>query len=689
MTLSPMLLALASTVVVAEEVVVTAPVVGAAPTNLDAQAQAHEVSMTPGAVTVVDGSDFSQRQVSNLGDALRYTPGVWAVSPGGNSAVTYSSRGSNLDSTGYDTNGVRMLEDGLPITTADGNNHNRFISPLVARQAVVARGANSVEYGGTSLGGIVNFVTPTAYDTPALQGLVSGGSFGYANAVASGGRVLENGVDGLVTVEGRHRDGFREHSQENQTGLYGNAGYRFNESVSTRVYASFLKLEQELPGALTRAQFDDDAEQAGSNAKEADKALNVEAIRIANKTTFRLGQDQRADVGASFERQLLVHPIEGANEWFPGSPGTLLKREHRDGWLTGRYAATLAAHEVVLGVNFGRSTVDERNFANNHGKAGALKRTGDWVADTKEAYGYNRWNFLPSWWATVGVKGVHAAREVVTSNAAGVEQSAPSETYTNVAPSAGVIWRWETRHESFANVTRLFEAPTLMNLANPSTTGADDTLDAMTGTSVELGTRGGSAIDPSADWSWEATAFYAWITDEILSVKAPAGSFSDSVSGNVDRTTHAGIELAGSGVVYSTTDRQHQVVPRAAVTVNRFNFVDHELYDNNRLPGAPLYVARGEVLYRHGSGFYAGPTWDLVGAAYADFTNSYDVDPYALMGLRGGYQARSWSSFVEVRNLTNRDYVASATPAAEATVNSAVLNPGEPRAIYGGAEFAW
>ena len=31
--------------------------------------------------------------------------------------------------------------DGLPITTADGNNHNRFPDPMAARQVVMARGA--------------------------------------------------------------------------------------------------------------------------------------------------------------------------------------------------------------------------------------------------------------------------------------------------------------------------------------------------------------------------------------------------------------------------------------------------------------------------------------------------------------------------------------------------------------------
>ena len=42
------------------------------------------------------------------------------------------------------------------------------------------------------------------------------------------------------------------------------------------------------------------------------------------------------------------------------------------------------------------------------------------------------------------------------------------------------------------------------------------------------------------------------------------------------------------------------------------------------------------MLYRHASGFYAGPTFDFIGRRYADFANSYSVDGYELMGLRAG-----------------------------------------------------
>ncbi len=94
---------------------------------------AAEQAATPGAVTLVDGEDLRQRNVTSLADALRYVPGLWVASGSTGDSSFFSARGSNLDATNYDGNGIKLLVDGLPVTSADGNNHNRDVDPLSAR----------------------------------------------------------------------------------------------------------------------------------------------------------------------------------------------------------------------------------------------------------------------------------------------------------------------------------------------------------------------------------------------------------------------------------------------------------------------------------------------------------------------------------------------------------------------------
>src|SRR5690606_40999014 len=95
--------------------------------------------ITPGGVSLIEAEELRERNVANMADLLRYVPGVWSSSATGNDNTFFSSRGSNLDSVHYDFNGMKLLQDGLPVTAADGNNHNRFVDPLSARFAKIGR----------------------------------------------------------------------------------------------------------------------------------------------------------------------------------------------------------------------------------------------------------------------------------------------------------------------------------------------------------------------------------------------------------------------------------------------------------------------------------------------------------------------------------------------------------------------
>ena len=181
--------------------------------------------------------------------------------------------------------------------------------------------------------------------------------------------------------------------------------------------------------------------------------------------------------------------------------------------------------------------------------------------------------------------------------------------------------------------------------------GGNATLDPMTGTVAEVGWRSKASRSAGTRWTWDVAAYYARISDEILSMDDPSAP-GNSLTTNIDKTTHAGVEaLVGASFAVGGT---HRIDPLVSFTLNRFHFDGDPVYGDNCLPAAPTYAARGEVLYRHASGFYAGPTFDFVGERYADFANSYTVDGYGLMGLRAGVSGRRWEVFGEVRNCSTR-----------------------------------
>src|SRR5690606_10788973 len=221
-----------------ETVVVTAARIEA---NLEV-----ERALTPGAVTLLDSESFRERSVTQLADMLRYVPGIWAESYNGNDDVFYSSRGSNLDATDYDKNGIKFLLDGLPVSAADGNNHNRALDPLNAHQVTVAHGANALAYGASTLGGAIDITSPTARNTAPVSVGLSGGSFGQA--AASGARGAGSGPrGGRLTVETQRRDGCRKHSSADRRSGPASLGWQAGEGASTRFFATWSDYQAQLP----------------------------------------------------------------------------------------------------------------------------------------------------------------------------------------------------------------------------------------------------------------------------------------------------------------------------------------------------------------------------------------------------------------------------------------------------------
>ncbi len=657
----------------------------------DAQA---ELSLTPGGASVIDIDDQRARQVSSLADMLRFVPGIYAASNSGNDSMFISSRGSNLDATNYDMNGVKLMQDGLPITTADGNNHNRIIDPLTAALATVARGANGMKYGASTLGGAIDFVSATARNSAPLRLFVNGGAYGQLQGQVTASRVFDNGLDALVTVEGKQWDGYRAHNEQDRAGVYANAGWRVRQDLETRLFVTYVDNEQQLPGALTRAQFKDDLRQASAKALSGDYRLEVETLRLANKTTWNIDDARQLEVGVSYEHQALYHPIvdrvlvdfDGPGPAPPTEVFSLLvDTDHEDTGTMARYRQHIGAHDLLFGVNYGANDVRGGNFRNLGGLRNGLTTQVDNDATTLELFATDRWQFLSRWTAVLALQGVRAEREVRNTDVATGSLLHPEDIYASVNPSLGLLFAATESVALYSNVSRLYEPPTNFELED-NVAGNNSTLNAMHGEVVELGSRGEHPLAHASSWYWDVSMYYAWIGDEILSVDDPAAP-GNSLSSNVDATVHAGVEALLGARIALDAAAKHNIEPMFSVTLNEFSFDDDPVYGNNDLPAAPEVVVRGELLYRHARGYYFGPTVDLLTRRYADFQNTYRIGGHVLFGLRGGWNSPHYRLFVEASNLLDKDYVTTHAVRDFASADADILSPGMPRAVFAGVEL--
>jgi iron complex outermembrane receptor protein len=210
---------------------------------------------------------------------------------------------------------------------------------------------------------------------------------------------------------------------------------------------------------------------------------------------------------------------------------------------------------------------------------------------------------------------------------------------------------------------------------------------AQTATTYEIGTRG-----HRPDVTWDFALYDAQISNELQCLYSSFGNCNVS---NVPATVHRGIEagvglavMRGLAVGGPNPDR---LWLKVAYTLNDFRFDKNPVFNSNVLPGAPRHYLRGELVYKHPRGFFFGPNIEWVPDDYfVDSANTLTTEPYALWGLRGGFDdGGAYSFYVEGRNLANRNYISSVSIINIASANSPLFNPGSGRAVFAGVRGRW
>lgn len=631
------------------------------------------IERTPGAVEVVPDTQWKDTAAQTLKDVLDYTPGVWAQPKWGED-TRLSIRGSGL-SRNFHMRGVLMYQDGVPINSSDGSSDFQELDPTAYRYVEVYKGANGLRHGANTLGGVLNFVTPTGYDADVIKGRVDVGSFGF-NRVQASTSGHSGQADGYLTASRLQQDGFRDHSGGLSYRAAGNAGWRFSEDLETRFYLAVADIHQNIPGSVTKTAALTDPKAAAATNVSNNYQRNIESLRLANKTSLRLGPTT-LEAGGYMLNKNLYHPIFQVLDY--------------DYYDFGAYTRAvderqIAGHgnRLTVGVNVSGGWVANTQSTNSGGnKAGRLSASSD-RAFTLAAHAENAFDLRSDLTLVAGLQAVHTTRRRNDRFDNATDTSGETE-YNFANPKVGVLWQVKPDWQVFANLSRSTEAPTFSELNYTNTTlSATEAQEAVT---LEIGTRG-----RKPRLTWDLAAYRAHLDNEFQFFDIGNGNFQVT---NADETVHQGIE-AGAGWAFleglwQGGDKPDRLWLNASYTLNHFTFDDDATYGNNSLPGAPRHFIRAEVLYKHPQGFYAGPNLEWVPQAYyVDNANTVSTKAYALLGFRAGYDFnRNFSVYLDARNLTDETYIASASVAATATDTSAFFEPGTGRAVFVGLHATW
>jgi iron complex outermembrane recepter protein len=599
---------------------------------------------------------------------------------------------------GFGVRGIKLLADGIPASTPDGQGGTGLFDLGSARQIEVLRGPFSALYGNHS-GGVVQIFTEDGPDRPTITPSFAAGSYGtWKVGTKFGGQ--SGDLNYIANGSRFETDGYRDHSSSRKDQFNAKLSTRIAEGTKLTLVANYLdQPKDEDPLGLTAAEVAQNPEQAtgdayvfntGRSLSNLQSGLVVESA-ISDSDTIRglIYVGQRENVG------FLAIPI-GAQNSRTASGG--VSAFDRDFWGLGlrwTHRASLAGRPFTFtaGVDYDRSVDERKGYRNDNGMQGALKRDEQNTVDSHGEYVQAEWKFAERWTVSAGLRYTEVSFEskdrficTTSVNTTGTPLGTCSGTPFAITPTqfnpddsgavshdawtpvAGVVFHATPTTNLYANYGESFETPTLIELSYKSdgSSGLNFALQPSKSKHYEVGVKTFVLNDRVL---LESALFQIDTEDEIV-VFTNAGGRQTFQNGG--KTQRRGFELAaggklggGLGAFLSATyleatfeDGFQTCSGLPAPCTTPSNVVNA----GNRIPGVPRYTVFGEVSWRYPAwGFSSGFETRWHGNVAADDVNTAYADSYVVSAVRAGFEQRTgdWrlSQFVRVDNVFNEGYI--------------------------------
>lgn len=625
-----------------------------------------EAARQPGAVSQVSSEEMDRIQPRSTEEALRGVPGVY-IKPEEESAVVANIGVRGLSAADYKT---LVLEDGVPVAPGLFVGNGRYYNPRVQRidSIEILKGASSLRYGPSTIGGVINYRTKQPADGVVLESSV-GSWETYKNTVELGGTAPSGeGVFGAVLSTAKS-DGFMDKRYDMSDAMIkaGSAisddqwiGVKFTHYENDANISYRGLFVDDYKAGKTYNPAPDDWFLTGRTSFDVNHAWDV-SDKVTVNTLFywsemyrdywRYGTDNPASVAAG--RWVFTNNLNGNNRAF--------ERKGAETRITVLNEMFGVAGEAELGLRYMNEVMNDQTIGATRTtpRTGTINKDVIDSADSYAVFAQNRFDMSERLSVTPGVrveyyeqsrKDLRVPDSVSTSN-------------TEVIPGVGATFQLNPSVQLFGGVYKAF-APALNGDALDGL--QDQQLEAERSINMEIGLRGRDGA-----WSYEMAAFRMDFDNQII----PANSASVFQNTNGGKTLHQGVE-GGLGYQFDSgfsVEANATWVPVAEFVGTRFEAdgITVDIPDGNRVTYTPELVANLAL------GYTVGNLKTLLSANYMDsqytdtdntkaiqenitgfFTG--EIGAYATADLSARYQATTdLELFGSVKNLTDERYIAS------------------------------
>ncbi|HET9670743.1 MAG TPA: TonB-dependent receptor [Acidimicrobiia bacterium] len=634
------------------------------PITVTATRRAERAFDVPASVDTIDAYTLHMGQPQvNLSETLSRVPGVFAANRQNYAQdLQISSRGFGARAA-FGVRGVRLYQDGIPVTMPDGQGQTGSFSLFSAQRIEVLRGPFSALYGNAS-GGVISVFTEDPPAAPLLSIGGGGGSYGTGTfGIKLGART--GAIGGVAAASEFVTSGYREHSWARRD--LTNAKLVIDATAATRITLignTQYQPETEDPLGLSRAQWAADPRSVDPSAIKFDtrKTINQQQGGAALDHRFSDAWQLHVDAygGQRAVRQYLALTGDG-----PLSSGGIpdLDRDYggvgaRLVWRNDILGRPLA---VTFGADYDRQHERRRGYVNLNGSMGDLRRDEDDTVQSNDFYAQAEWDFAPRWSGTAGIRTSNVRYSSVDHYVTSLNPNdSGSQRFSDTSPVGGVVFHLTPNANVYASYGEGFETPTFAELAyRNGASGLNFALRPATSRAYEVGVK---YLDDRHRLT--AAIFNVDTSNEIVVDAATGGRTTFK---NAGATRRRGAEVAWDGR-YRYGLRTH-----VALTWLRAEFADAfttgsppaPVPAGTRLPGVPSKEAYGEIAWAP-TGWPGLDT--ALEAVYVDklYVNDRDADAapaYAVINVRAGFAQTTprvtWREFVRLNNLFDRNYAGS------------------------------
>ena len=592
----------------------------------------------PYAVTLVRPDSLAALRRLGVDELLFAVPGV-ALANRQNPAQDprVSIRGFGARSA-FGVRGVRVLQDGVPVTLPDGQTPVDVIDVEGADRVEVVRGSASSLYGNAA-GGVIDVrsAPPSPLAIAPYMRVLGGGSIPTMTAAGAGGTLGAFGYTSSITRVVGH--GYRNYSDQRAT----RSALRLvrtptagsgSPTVSLAFRISDVSLAQS-PGALTRTQFDTAPRMADPLSVRKQAGKIVRQGDLAFTVAQPLGERASLDATAYGSVRTLENPLAFSVVNVGRSSGGVSARLSGAGSLGSR-AVRLAAGGDLQWQNDDRQEYEacidaataSATCPTARTQRGTLRKNQRELVSSAGPFVRGEIAVAPALLASAGVRadaiGFRVRDRLISATN---PDDSGDRTLHAVSPAMGLVWRVTPLASLYATASTSFETPTTTELGNKpdGSAGINPDLQPQRTRSFEIG---GKGVLPGTALRWELAAFDTRARDELVPFDIPGGA-GRRYFRNAGRTQRRGAEAGAEAELGALT-------LRGAYSYSRFRYVDYLVgttsYAGKRIPGVPEHALAMSAAVRLGWATLAG-TADVASAVDVDDANSASAPGRTLLGV--------------------------------------------------------